>query len=73
MTTTTETNERREEEEVVVVKTAHDVVALAHCVAALVFSKKNRVQNNFCEEIEKRRFNFFSRIRTFTRKETRTG
>ena len=65
MTTTTETNERREEEEEeeegafdgegVVVQTAHDVVALAHCVAALVFSKKNRgVQidnNNFIEEI----------------------
>lgn len=67
MTTTTETNERREEEEEgafdgegVVVKTAHDVVALAHCVTALVFSKKNRgVQidnNNFIEEIEKKAF-----------------
>ena len=40
-------------------KTAHDVVALAHCVAALVFSKKNRVQNTFCEEIEKKAFQFF--------------
>ena len=59
MTTTTETNERREEEEVVVVKTAHDVVALAHCVAALLVSKKNRVQNTFCEEIEKKAFQFF--------------
>ena len=63
MTTTTETNERREEGEGVVVKTAHDVVALAHCVAALLVSKKNRdVQNNnntFCEEIEKKAFQFF--------------
>ena len=59
MTTTTEPNERREEEEGVNVKTAHDVVALAHCVAALVFSKKNRVQNTFCEEIEKKAFHFF--------------
>ena len=59
MTTTTEPNERREEEEGVNVKTAHDVVALAHCVAALVFSKKNRVQNTFCEEIEKKAFQFF--------------
>ena len=63
MSTTTETNERREEGEGVVVKTAHDVVALAHCVAALLVSKKNRdVQNNnntFCEEIEKKAFQFF--------------
>ena len=63
MTTTTETNERREEEEGVVVKTAHDVVALAHCVTALSVSKKNRdVQNNnntFCEEIEKKAFRIF--------------
>ena len=64
MTTTTETNERREEEEGVVVKTAHDVVALAHCVTALSVSKKNRdVQNNnntFCEEIEKKSVSDFS-------------
>ena len=42
MSTTTETNERREEGEGVVVKTAHDVVALAHCVAALLVSKKKQ-------------------------------